>query len=178
MKYLKYGLIVIILIFLVYALNIYLSPPLSPLDKVTYNSEDIVLEVEYSRPYKKGRLIFGLKSDDALVPYNEYWRTGANYSTDFSVNREIDFGGTKLPKGKYWLYTIPNENSWKVILNEDHGSFGFFNPDKSKDILEIEVPTTILENSLEQFTIDFVEKESVLYLRLRWETTEISVPIK
>ena len=72
MKYLKYGLIVIILIFLGYALNIYLSPPLSPLDKVTYNSEDIVLEVEYSRPYKKGRLIFGLKSDDALVPYNEY----------------------------------------------------------------------------------------------------------
>ena len=69
MKYLKYPLIIIILIFLGYALNIYLSPPLSPLDKVTYTSEDIELEVQYSRPYKKGRLIFGLKSDDALVSF-------------------------------------------------------------------------------------------------------------
>ena len=178
MKYLKYALIVIILVILGYMLNIYLSPPLSPLDKVTYNNQDIELEVEYSRPYKKGRLIFGEKSDNALVPFNEYWRTGANYSTDFSVNKEIDFGGEKLPGGKYWLYTIPNNNSWKIILNEEYGSFSFFKPDKSKDILEIEVPTATLENSIEQFTIDFVERESGLYLRLRWDTTEISVSIK
>ena len=78
----------------------------------------------------------------------------------------------------YWLYTIPNNNSWKVILNEEHGSFGFFNPDKSKDILEIEVPTSTLENSIEQLTIDFVEKESDLFLRLQWDTTEISISIK
>ncbi len=63
-------------------------------------------------------------------------------------------------------------------MNEEHGSFGFFEPDKTKDVLEIEVYSSSLENSIEQFTIDFVENESKLYLRLRWDTTEISIPIE
>ena len=63
-------------------------------------------------------------------------------------------------------------------MNEEDGSFGFFEPDKTKDVLEIEVSSSSLENSIEQFTIDFVENESKLYLRLRWDTTEISIPIE
>ena len=179
MKYLKYGLIVIILIFLGYALNIYLSPPLSPLDKVTYNSEDIVLEVEYSRPYKKGRLIFGLKSDDALVPYNEYWRTGANAATQFATNQEIQFGDKTLSAGEYRLYTIPNSKIWKVIINEEADTFfAISEPDYSKDVISIEVESNEIDNSIEQFTIDFLDSDSTISLRMRWDNVEVLVPIK
>ena len=178
MKYLKYALIGLLILIVGYVtINVFLFP-VSPLDKVTYSYNNTELEVQYSRPLKKGRLIFGLKSDSALVPFDQYWRTGANFSTDFSVNKDINFGGKELKNGKYWLYTIPNPSSWKVLLNEEDGSFGFFEPDKTKDVLEIEVSSRSLENSIEQFTIDFVENESKLYLRLRWDTTEISIPIE
>ena len=178
MRYIKYalvGLLILVVGFITF--NVFLFP-VSPLDKVTYSYNNTELEVQYSRPYKKGRLIFGLKSDSALVPFNEYWRTGANYSTDFSVSNDIKFGGKELKNGKYWLYTIPNPSSWKVFLNEEDGSFGFFEPDKTKDVLEIEVSSNSLEKSIEQFTIYFVENESKLYLRLKWDTTEISIPIE
>jgi len=178
MKYLKYALIGLFILIVGYVtLNVFLFPT-SPLGKASYSYQNNELEVEYSRPFKKGRLIFGLKSDSALVPFNEYWRTGANYSTDFSTSKDINFGGKELKKGKYWLYTIPNKSSWKIFLNKEHGSFGFFEPDKTKDILEIEVPSTSLENPVEQFTIDFFENDSKIFLRLRWDATGISIPIE
>ena len=172
-------IILIIAILIVgYGIYNFLQPPKSPRlsSDYTFNSKEYL--IEYGSPYKKNRLIFGDKEDGALVPFNEYWRTGANYSTDFSVSKNIKFGGKELKNGKYWLYTIPNPSSWKVFLNEEDGSFGFFEPDKTKDVLEIEVSSNSLENSIEQFTIDFVENESKLHLRLRWDTTEISIPIE
>ena len=51
--------------------------PVSPLETVTFENDEVTFEVEYSRPFKKDRLIFGNKSDGALVPFDEYWRTGA-----------------------------------------------------------------------------------------------------
>ena len=58
-------------------------------------------------------------------------------------------------------------------MNEEDGSFGFFEPDKTKDVLEIEVPTNYLENSIEQFTIDFVENESKLHVYIKENIMEI-----
>jgi hypothetical protein len=53
---------------------------LSPEDNVVYGSDPHKLVVFYSRPYNKGRSIFG-----GLVPYDQVWRTGANNATIFSV---------------------------------------------------------------------------------------------
>ena len=70
MKYILYiitGLIVVVGLYIAYTvLN-----PKSPFDKTSFQKENMQLEIEYSRPYKKGRLIFGNKNDGALVPYNE-----------------------------------------------------------------------------------------------------------
>lgn len=178
MKKILYSILFILLLIIGYFTYLILNP-VSPLkiSEYNYNEKDVAF-ITYSSPSKKDRLIFGSKDEGALVPFDEYWRTGANYSTDFSASKNINFGGKELIAGKYWLYTIPNQSSWKVFLNEEDGSFGFFEPDKTKDVLEIEVSSRSLENSIEQFTIDFVENESKLYLRLRWDTTEISIPIE
>ena len=52
--------------------------------------------VLYSRPYKKGRLLFGEAKDGALVPYGQYWRLGANESTEitFPINTLFASGNT------------------------------------------------------------------------------------
>mgnify|MGYP001379614643 FL=1 len=180
MKYIKYIPIVFVVL-LCYPLYITFLNPISPKSTINYdfdkNDKSISLQVDYSRPYKKGRLIFGTEEEGALVPYNNYWRTGANFCTDFYTSSEILFNGNKLDSGKYFLYTFPNENSWDIILNSDHGRFGFFNPDRENDVLITTVTPISIDEDFEQFKIDFEKVDSNIFLRLRWEKTSVSIPI-
>ena len=97
--------------------------PVSPLEKVTFKNNELTFDVEYSRPFKKDRLIFGNKSEGALVPFGEYWRTGANAATNFSINSEITISGIQLMSGKYRLYTVPGEEQWEVFVNSEADTF-------------------------------------------------------
>jgi hypothetical protein len=63
------------------------------------------IELSYSRPDMKGRVIFG-----DLVPYDKVWRTGANQATTITFGDEVTIGGTKIPAGKYGLLTVPIHN--------------------------------------------------------------------
>ena len=169
------------MVLLCYPLYITFLNPISPKSTINYdfdkNDKSISLQVDYSRPYKKGRLIFGTEEEGALVPYNNYWRTGANFCTDFYNSSEILFNGNKLDSGKYFLYTFPNENSWDIILNSDHGRFGFFNPDRENDVLITSVTPILIDEDFEQFKIDFEKIDENIFLRLRWEKTSVSIPI-
>ena len=180
MKYIKY-IPVVFVVLLFYPLYITFLNPISPKSTINYNfdknDKSISLQVDYSRPYKKGRVIFGTEEEGALVPYNNYWRTGANFCTDFYNSSEILFNGNKLDSGKYFLYTFPNKNSWDIILNSDHGRFGFFNPDRENDVLITSVTPISIDEDLEQFKIDFEKIDENIFLRLRWEKTSVSIPI-
>ena len=166
-----------ILIVLGFAIYTYFTPPASPKDESTYTFNNKNYKVEYSRPFKKNRLIFGNKEDGALVPFNQYWRTGANFSTDITVSDSFYFGDELLEKGSYWMYTIPGEESWKIFLNSESGSFAFFEPDESKNVASINVNSYQLDQELEQFTIIFIEADNKLNLRLLWDKTGISIPL-
>ena len=180
MKYIKY-IPVVFVVLLFYPLYITFLNPISPKSTINYNfdknDKSISLQVDYSRPYKKGRVIFGTEEEGALVPYNNYWRTGANFCTDFYNSSEILFNGNKLDSGKYFLYTFPNKNSWDIILNSDHGRIGFFNPDRENDVLITSVTPISIDEDLEQFEIDFEKIDKNIFLRLRWEKTSVSIPI-
>lgn len=84
----------------------------SPLDIVSYEENGLDIEIEYSRPQVRGRLIFG-----GLVPYGSVWRTGANEPTKFSTASDIVVNGNNLPAGEYTIWTIPNQDEWTVIWN-------------------------------------------------------------
>ena len=177
MKFLKYIFLLLILLFLSFILYTYLTPPASHKGESSYTLNNKEYKVEYSRPYKKNRLIFGFKDDGALVPFNEYWRTGANFSTDLTVSDSFYFGDKLIEKGSYWMYTIPGVDSWDVFLNSKSGSFAFFEPDKSNDVVALKVKSFLIENELEQLTIDFIEVDNKLNLRLLWDKTGISIPV-
>src|SRR5437868_14753398 len=71
------------------------------------------IELSYSRPGVKGRKVFG-----DLVPFGKVWRTGANNATTISFGDDVTIGTTKIPAGKYGLLTIPEKNSWTVIITK------------------------------------------------------------
>ena len=78
------------------------------------------VEVEYSRPAKRDRVIFG-----DLVPYNDLWRTGANKNTIFTTSDMLIFGKDTLNAGTYALFTTPAEGStWKVIFYTNSENWG------------------------------------------------------
>jgi len=54
------------------------------------------VEVDYSRPNKNNREIFG-----GLVPYGKLWRTGANAVTKIKFSKPVTLGGKEIPAGEY-----------------------------------------------------------------------------
>ena len=150
----------------------------SPEDTVVFENKELQLEVFYNRPYKKGRQIFG-----GLVPYNEIWRTGANEATTFTTNKDILVDGSPLAAGTYTLWTIPMEDSWKVIFNSEMYPWGITADKRPSripeyDVLTVQVPVQKLEQPVEQFTIDFDEQHNFILMNLVWDQTLVSVPIK
>ena len=171
------GLLAVIIVIASYLLYGTFINPKSPRDTVTITQEDLTLEVDYSQPFKKDRLIFGNDADGALVPYGTYWRLGANFATTFETNKKISFAGRPLVAGKYRVYAVPEEDHWVISLNSEFGSFGYTEPDYEKDIMSVNIASAQLMSAVEQFTIDFVEGDDSLSLRFRWDTTSVSLPI-
>ena len=171
------SLLAVVIILASYLLYGTFVNPKSPRDTVTLVQEDLTLEVDYSQPFKKDRLIFGNSADGALVPFGTYWRLGANFATTFETNKEISFAGRSLAAGKYRVYAVPEDDHWVISLNSEFGSFGYTQPDYEKDIMSVNIASAQLMTAVEQFTIDFVEGDDSLSLRFRWDTTSVSLPI-
>lgn len=151
----------------------------SPADTVEYNQNGLALKLDYCRPYKKDRIIFG-----ELVPYGEVWRTGANEPTTFSTNRDIKVSGQTLKAGTYTLWTIPNTDSWEVIFNAKGYDWGVgfkgfkivASREPEADVLNVKVPVQ-QNTTVEQFTIAF-EGSAPVNMTLAWDDVKVQVPIE
>jgi len=178
-KKILYSLLLIVALFLVYVAYL-INNPVSPLKTASHleNSKDIT--ITYSAPFKKNRLIFGVESESPLVPFNKYWRTGANRHTMIKTNTDLKFTDNILKAGEYSMYTVPGKDSWDITFNSTNAYFGISQPDSKMDIFTISVPSNILDKSIEQFTIDFIPSPpggpSSTAIRLRWDLTEIVIP--
>src|SRR6478752_8311524 len=145
------------------------SPPGTA--EVTLKGKKIT--IDYSRPYLKGR-----KVGQELAPYGKVWRTGANEATALTTEVDLNIGGVKVPAGKYTLYSLPSEGTWKLIINKQTGQWGT-KYDESQDLARVDMKKTALPQSVEQFTISFEKKdENTANLNLDWENTGVSVEIK
>jgi hypothetical protein len=145
------------------------SPPATA--EVTLKNKKIT--IDYSRPSLKGR-----KVGQELAPYGKVWRTGANEATALNTEIDLNIGGVKVPAGKYTLYTLPSEGTWKLIINKQTGQWGT-KYDESQDLARVDMKKSPLQQPVEQFTISFDKKnENTATLNLDWENTRVSVEIK
>ena len=154
----------------------------SPEAVAEYNSGDLHIQVDYCQPYKKDRLIFGTKSDDALVPFGEKWRTGANEATEISFSEDVTIGGQTLEAGRYSLYTIPDASSWTVVFNsklEYWGAQLSGDPfDETLDVLRVPASVETGMPDQEQFTISFTEADSQINMHFDWADTRATLGIE
>lgn len=169
-------ILVFILLFLVFGRQYY-TKRFSPEDHAAYSDEQVELTVFYNRPSKRGREIFG-----GLVPYGKVWRTGANEATWFETSRDLAFAGGTLKAGRYSLWTIPDANVWKVILNRTIPPWGVdYNSEAARDptfdVMIVDAPVTIQQDVTEQFTITLGKANAGYSMKLKWDKTEVEIPM-
>jgi hypothetical protein len=147
-------------------------PQLSPRDTIRASIGGANFTVTYSRPMKRGRVLFG-----ETVPWGEVWRTGANEATHFHTDKGLVIGGTAVPAGTYTLWTIPRPEGWTLIINKQTGQWGTIY-DPAKDLARIEMHDEAPVSRDEQFTISLEPRDPGAVLRLKWDDREAWVPIE
>lgn len=169
------GILIIILIAIVgiQQYQLYTTKRYSPEAKVQYVSSDVRIEVFYNRPLKRGRMIFG-----ELIPYGQWWRTGANEPTTINLSRNVTFNDENtLKAGRYSIVTIPHEDHWVLVFNRKIPDWGT-EYDPSENELEVIMQIEELPQVVEQFLIDFIDDEEQAQLIMAWDNVKASVPFR
>lgn len=132
------------------------------------------ITISYSRPSAKGRTIFG-----DLVPFGKVWRTGANSATIIEFKDPVSFNGVNVPAGKYSLLSIPEKNSWTVILNSNTELWGTGTYKQSEDVARFPVKVTNLPQSVETFTISVGNLGmNSAEITISWDKTAVSFNVQ
>ena len=142
---------------------------LSARDTVTAAVGGAHLTVDYGRPHRRGREIFG-----AVVPWGQVWRTGANAATGFTTDADLSINGTAIPKGSYTLFTLPTPNGTKLIVNKQTGQWGT-QYDEAQDLARIDLASEQIAEPVEVFTIAVEPKAQGGMLTFVWDRTRYSV---
>lgn len=140
----------------------------SPPAKAEGTVDGAKIVIDYSQPSAKGRKMLG-----GIEAYGKVWRTGANETTSFEVDKNVKIEGKDLAKGKYALFTIPGEKEWTIIFNKTI-KWGAYDYKEAEDVLRVKVPAGKAKSFVEKFTIG-VEGNKVV---LRWENTEVAFAVK
>ncbi|MEZ5345479.1 MAG: DUF2911 domain-containing protein [Pyrinomonadaceae bacterium] len=150
-------------------------PTLSPQSDITQEVALTEVKLTYARPSAKGRKVFG-----ELVPFGEIWRTGANASTKITFSEDVSIAGNDLKAGTYAIYTIPEEESWTIIIhkNTTHRALAGNVYKQEEDAFRFSIKPRKTSNFVETFTIEFTDISTAsCALSLSWENTEVKFPI-
>lgn len=168
-------------------INPYTTYDKSPLDISYYPSSYPVLKMNgtdsgnlacrviYSRPQKKGRMIFG-NTENCLCIYGREWRLGANEATEIEFFKQVNINGQAVNKGRYVIYCIPFPDKWTIVFNSNLFTWGL-HMDRSKDILQTDIPVTTQNPALEDFTMVFEDSPSGAGLIMAWDNVKAVLPI-
>lgn len=143
--------------------------PLSPEATVSASLDGVKTTIVYCRPSARGRTMIGGKEAFGVV-----WRTGANAATTIEFDKDVQIEGKKLPKGKYSLFTIPNEKEWTIIFNKVHTQWGHYDYNAAEDALRVNVKVEKPKAFIETFTIS-TEKNNI---QLAWENFQVKFGVK
>lgn len=109
-----------------------------------------IIRIDYGQPHLRGRQLL----TDSLVPYDRLWRTGANAPTTLATDVDLVVGGSRLPRGKYVLQTLPSRTGWKLIVQNEPPAGAPDAPyDPAKDVARIDLRQSRLASPLESLTM-------------------------
>jgi len=143
----------------------------SPHVKTEWTIDGANIAIEYGRPSIKGR------TDAALMPLGQPWRTGADEATLLTTDKPLTFGKLTLAPGTYTINTQPDAKEWQLIAGKvgKPGQWGI--PYNAS--LEIgRAPMAIAKTSkaVELLTIDVADTPAGGTLKVEWGGNSASAP--
>ena len=153
------------------------TPRVSPASEVEQMVGLTEIEIEYSRPSMRGREVFG-----NLVPFGKVWRTGADNSTKISFDTDVIISGKTIQSGTYSIFSIPNKESWEIILYSDVELWGVprdWSENKIVFSSMFDVKKLKKSNTVETFTISFNDlSNNDVNMSISWENTSVDIKIE
>lgn len=148
--------------------------PASPRDSVKTAIGQTIVSVNYGRPSKRGRDIFGGLND---MKWGMTWRMGANEATTLTTSKDIMIGNLHVPAGSYTMRVLLEETGkWQLIVNKQTGQWGT----EYKPGMDLgRVPMTVTQTAAvtEQMEITITSKGKGGELSVVWDKTKATVPL-
>ena len=124
-----------------------------------------------------------------MTPMETRPAPSATEATEITTTGPLIVAGNRLEAGTYSIFTEPGQTQWIIHFSPHLGLDGtgnfnaetqVFTPvfDPADDVLTITVPAGTLEETVEQLTLEFEEGDGGAHLVLRWELTEVRIPMR
>ncbi len=151
------------------------------------------LVIDYGRPILRGRQnIFGAGADYGKKVNSgaPVWRVGANATTRLRTDVPLVFDGKTLAAGNYSVFVDLKPGAWTLIFSSQPyqqkydpsnktETWGSYNYDPKFDVLRVPMTVKAGADSVEQFTIQFVNMtDSGGTLEMGWDKTIAQAPFK
>jgi hypothetical protein len=144
------------------------QPPLSPRDSIKTTIGGAELSLNFGRPSKRGRDIFGGLAD---MKWGMVWRLGANEATAFTTSKALQFGAQSVPAGNYTLWVkLEQSGKWELIVNKQTGQWGTAY-DAKQDLVHIPMTVTALPAVVEQMTLSLKPSGKGGEFAVEWDKT-------
>lgn len=149
------------------------TPKASPVAKIQQKVGLADIQIDYSRPGAKGRVIFG-----DLIPFDAMWRLGANENTKLTSSEALIFGKDTLKAGTYAIFAKPGQQNWEIYFYNDYSNWGLPETwDAQKVALQVTAPVQKIQDFQENLEINIDGlSNSGANLEIAWENTKVSVP--
>lgn len=125
--------------------------------------------ITYGRPTLKGRDL------NKLIQPGQMWRLGADVPTTIESDADLDFAGTRVPKGKHVLlahFTAPGQ--WSLIVSSQPASH--YQP--AAKLAEVPMRVEEQPSSVEELTIGLQSDGSNGTIEIAWGTSKLSASFK
>jgi len=141
---------------------------------VSQTIDGTVITVDYSRPRVRGRdPIFG-----GVVRWKEVWTPGANYATTLEVSKPVQLDGHLVPRGKYSVWFVVEEDHWTVVLDPRHRRYHADPPDSTPEQIRYPVhPSPAAFTEVLGFSFPVIRADGTVLL-FQWATTQLALDVK
>jgi len=127
--------------------------------------------ISYGRPTLRGRDM--LKQ---ITP-GQIWRLGADVPTLIASDHDLDFGGTRVPKGKHILLArLDSPGHWALIVSSKTANE--FQQDPGARLAEVPMQMQESPDSAEVLTITVAGKNGGGVIDIVWGTSRLEAAFK
>lgn len=147
---------------------------LSPAADTSVTLGGHAITIEYNAPSARGRKVEG-----GLIPYDNWYRLGADAATTLTTDADVTIGDLRVPKGVHTLFLQASASGpWKLIVNKQVGQWGL-EYHQDQDLGRVALDVKKLDKFVETFKITLTKTgEKTATLAIEWGNTRATVPVR